>query len=441
MDVLKDSRVPTFVLSSSSSSNTRVKSSLSTLCMKSSSDDQIAKVRRTLASHTAAFLIATTLIASPVSSVLPSWFAPDVALAAKDGGATFAAASSQVNKDPESLLRWALPIQNKPLREAQKALEQVPFDLRRLQWSKADDNLRKAEGILKNKRKDILAKFSAGKQEKVNRMLDEIVEAFPDFRDPLSAKNSERVVELGRDVLRKLGRVEELQIDAFPYEIPAEYKNLPILKGRATVEVIVKKAGNQSFDIDGVLYDQGKMTLVLDGYSAPVTAGNILDLFERGFYQNAEILRSDGFVIQTGDPDGNEGPLDGFVDPKTKQLRTIPLEVFAKSDKQPLYGLTLEEDGRGAAQTVLPFSAYGTLAMAREEFTPDSASSQWFWFLFEPDLTPAGRNLLDGRYAVFGYTIDGGFILKDLKEGDRIASTRILSGLENLQKPNDLVAQ
>lgn len=35
---------------------------------------------------------------------------------------------------------------------------------------------------------------------------------------------------------------------------------------------------------------------------------------------------------------------------------------------------------------------------AREEFNADTASSQFFWFLFEPDLTPAGRNLLDGRY-------------------------------------------
>lgn len=36
----------------------------------------------------------------------------------------------------------------------------------------------------------------------------------------------------------------------------------------------------------------------------------------------------------------------------------------------------------------------------------DSASSQVFWLLFESDLTPAGKNLLDGRYACFGYTID-----------------------------------
>jgi hypothetical protein len=35
--------------------------------------------------------------------------------------------------------------------------------------------------------------------------------------------------------------------------------------------------------------------------------------------------------------------------------------------------------------------------MARSEFEADSASSQFFWLLFESDLTPAGKNLLDGR--------------------------------------------
>jgi len=40
--------------------------------------------------------------------------------------------------------------------------------------------------------------------------------------------------------------------------------------------------------------------------------------------------------------------------------------------------------------------------MARPESDPNGGSSQ-FSFLFEPELSPAGRNLLDGRYSVFGY--------------------------------------
>ena len=40
------------------------------------------------------------------------------------------------------------------------------------------------------------------------------------------------------------------------------------------------------------------------------------------------------------------------------------------------------------------------MGMAREEYDADSASSQWFWLLFDSDLTPAGKNLLDGRRAL-----------------------------------------
>lgn len=38
----------------------------------------------------------------------------------------------------------------------------------------------------------------------------------------------------------------------------------------------------------------------------------------KGFYNGMEIQRADGFVVQTGDP---EGPAEGFVDPKTNEIR------------------------------------------------------------------------------------------------------------------------
>jgi cyclophilin family peptidyl-prolyl cis-trans isomerase len=73
--------------------------------------------------------------------------------------------------------------------------------------------------------------------------------------------------------------------------------------------------------------------------------------------------------------------------------------------------------------------------MARSEFEADSASSQFFWLLFESDLTPAGKNLLDGRYSCFGYTTEGNDLLKGVKEGDIIESIKIVKGAENLIAP------
>ena len=45
--------------------------------------------------------------------------------------------------------------------------------------------------------------------------------------------------------------------------------------------------------------------------------------------------------------------------------------------------------------------------------------------LFDSDLTPAGKNLLDGRYSCFGYTTDGARLLSDVKEGDLITSAKV----------------
>jgi len=63
---------------------------------------------------------------------------------------------------------------------------------------------------------------------------------------------------------------------------------------------------------DTLLYDGcvpgaqgGVMRIVVDGYNAPVTAGNFVDLVARGFYDGMDIQRADGFVVQTGKPAGS----------------------------------------------------------------------------------------------------------------------------------------
>ena len=63
--------------------------------------------------------------------------------------------------------------------------------------------------------------------------------------------------------------------------------------------------------------DVGLMTIVVDGFNAPVTSGNFIDLVERGFYNGMDIQRSDGFVVQSGKP-GAKGQ-DGFIDPTTRK--------------------------------------------------------------------------------------------------------------------------
>ena len=60
---------------------------------------------------------------------------------------------------------------------------------------------------------------------------------------------------------------------------------------------------------------------------------------------------------------------------------------------------------------------------------------QFFWLLFDSDLTPAGKNVLDGRYPCFGYVVDGADFLSVIKEGDVIVSAKVTEGIENLKPP------
>lgn len=378
----------------------------------------------------ASILLTAPSLPSLTPHALPPLVAP--AHAARGGGSFLSGSSGDVIKDPESLLRWSLPISNKPVRELQSELEGAVTDLRGLKWGKVDSHVKAAQRLLKSQTGKMLAAVPSERRDDASATLASVAERIPTIGAAVNEKNTDKVTKACRDILSDVGRVEEMMVDRFPFQVPAEFGDLPLLKGRATVEMVVQREGNEPFDIEGTSYKEGKMTLVLDGYSAPISAGTFIDLVNKGFYNDNPVIRSDGFIIQAGKPKDGEGYKDD-----SGNIRTIPLEVFARGDKEPTYGLTLEEDGRGASGTVLPFTAYGTLAMARAEFEPNTASSQFFWFLFEPDLTPAGRNLMDGNWAVFGYTTKGENFLKGMQKGDRIVSAKVVDGLQNLVSANN----
>ncbi|MBW4649124.1 MAG: peptidylprolyl isomerase [Kastovskya adunca ATA6-11-RM4] len=320
--------------------------------------------------------------------------------------------------DGQALLRYALPIKNQPIRDVQESLEDISDKLRGKRWNPINGDISKAAVILRTRADKILVDIPQAKQPQAEALIAELSNGLDDLRAAVEEEDKEKtLIERGK-LLSQVGELEELMLDEFPFEVPSEYSNLPQLKGRATVEMTTEK---------------GKVTMVVDGYSAPVTAGNFVDLVQRGFYDNLEFIRAEDFyVLQTGDPAGAE---EGFIDPQTGEYRAIPLEVLVRGDSKPIYGITLEEAGRYRDQPVLPFSAYGALAMARPGDDVNGGSSQFFFFLFEPELTPAGLNLLDGRYTIFGYVVDGKEVLGKLKEGDVIEAMKVKKGAENLVEP------
>ena len=85
------------------------------------------------------------------------------------------------------------------------------------------------------------------------------------------------------------------------------------------------------------------------------------------------------------------------------------------------------------ATPVLPFAALGTLGWAHSDQAIDDGSSQFFLFLYDAELTPAGLNLVDGRNAAFGYVVEGTELLKKLEIGDQILSIKVVDGADRLK--------
>ncbi len=190
-----------------------------------------------------------------------------------------------------------------------------------------------------------------------------------------------------------------------------QFQGLPVLQGEATVQMKV---------------NGGTITLKIDGTKAPLTAGNFVDLVERGFYNGLKFHRvvrePEPFVVQGGDPLGNG--TGGFVDPATGGERRIPLEITPAGESVPVYSQTFPMAGIKKLPALQ--HTRGAVAMARSQF-PDSASSQFYFTL-------ADLSFLDGNYAVFGYVTSGMDVVDRIEQGNTIESATVIAGLENLKR-------
>jgi len=318
-------------------------------------------------------------------------------------------------KDATVLLRNSLPINNELIRSVQSTLEAQPRQANLKRWSSMNKDVDKVIEIVTKKSDKLLASVATGQQAIAAENLKNLTDSLIPLKQAIADKNRSQIKLLVTKSLEYVGELEAEMVTAFPFTVPVAYTHLPQLQGRATVEITTSK---------------GTFTVILDGYNAPVNAGQFADLVQKGFYDGLTFNRADdNFFLQAGDP---PGAADGYVDPITGKSRTVPMEIRVPAQKAPIYGSTLGEMGMERTLPVLPFSAFGTLAMAHPADDVNGGSSQFFLYLFESDLTPAGLNLIDGNYSVFGYLQDGEEVLRKLKLGDEIISAQIIKGGENL---------
>ncbi|CAM9402495.1 unnamed protein product, partial [Chrysoparadoxa australica] len=285
------------------------------------------------------------------------------------------------------------------------------------------------------------------------------------LKNMISATNERRptrLLESQLDALYNLAAIGELLVPEFPFQITADesYDQIPRLLGRAVVEVTIRREVDQESPAmkDAMASSRngkkftpqvlGNLTVVVDGFSAPVTAGNFIDLCTRGFY-NELPLRFNA----TEDAGSNLAMAiggsyrEGFVDPLTGKLRRLPLEILRSDPKKgdiPFYGAAQNTKIFTKSPVVQTFRIPGAIASNHPLNDGNGGSSEFFW-LTDDNYDESGyfhvpdADLLDGnRYSIFGYVIRNLGLLESLSYIDGVTyiieKTTVTYGEDNLLK-------
>jgi peptidyl-prolyl cis-trans isomerase B (cyclophilin B) len=131
--------------------------------------------------------------------------------------------------------------------------------------------------------------------------------------------------------------------------------------------------------------DKGEVVIEVYPDLLQVTAGNFINLVQKGFYNGLVFHRVEDWVVQTGDPTGTGTGGSG---------QTIPLETHPE--------LT---------------NVRGAVGMARSA-DPDSASSQFY-------ILTKDAPSLDGQYAIFGRVVEGMDVIDQIQQGDTMAKVEM----------------
>ena len=134
--------------------------------------------------------------------------------------------------------------------------------------------------------------------------------------------------------------------------------------------------------VEIMVKDYGKITVLLDATTAPITVANFLELVESGFYDGLKFHRIiKDFMIQGGDPNG-----DGSGGSEKDIIGEFSVNGFDNDISHKR----------------------GVISMARSD-SYNSASSQFF--ICNSDATG-----LDGQYAAFGYVVSGMSVVDKITE-------------------------
>ncbi|KAJ4813405.1 Cyclophilin-like peptidyl-prolyl cis-trans isomerase family protein [Rhynchospora pubera] len=372
---------------------------------------------------TIAAILVVAQITLPIPIPIPI---PDVAPAE----AVLYSPNTKVPRTGEFALRKAIPA-NPNMKAIQESLEDISYLLRipqRKPYGSMQSDVNKALKIATEEKDAILTSMPEEVREKGSVLYASLIDGKGGLQDLIKSikeQDPDKVSISLASSLDTIADLELLQAPGLSFLLPQQYLNFPRLTGRATVEFTIERGDGSTFfpTAGGEPQSVAKIQVVIDGYSAPLTAGNFAKSVMDGAYDGVRLKCTSQAVLTD-----NEIETYG---------NSVPIEVMPSGQFEPLYKTTLSvQDGE---LPVLPLSVYGSVAMAHSLDSDEySSNSQFFFYLYDKrNAGLGGLSFDEGQFSVFGYTTNGREVLSQIKTGDIIRSAKLVQGLNRLVLPQE----
>lgn len=337
---------------------------------------------------------------------------------------------TKVPRTGELALRRAIPA-NTNMKALQDSLEDISYLLRipqRKPYGTMEADVKKALKIAVEEKQSILGSVPEELKEKGSILYSSLVDGkggLQNLIEFIKEKDPDKVSVGLASTLDTVAELELLQAPGLSFLLPQQYLKYPRLTGRGIVEFAIEKGDGSTFfpTAGGEPTNIATIQVVLDGYSAPLTAGNFAKLVIDGSYDGVRLKCTDQAVL-------SENELENYG-------YTVPLEVMPSGQFEPLYKTPLSiQDGE---LPVLPLSVYGAVTMAHNADSDEySSPSQFFFYLYDKrNAGLGGLSFEEGQFSVFGYTTVGRDVLPQIKSGDIIRSAKLVQGRDRLILPDE----
>ncbi|XP_051136381.1 peptidyl-prolyl cis-trans isomerase CYP37, chloroplastic isoform X2 [Andrographis paniculata] len=238
---------------------------------------------------------------------------------------------TKIPRTGELALRRAIPA-NPNMKAIQDSLEDISYLLRipqRKPYGTMEGNVQKALKIATDEKDSILSSMPGDLREKGSVLHASLTDGKGGLKSLLQSikdKDADRVSVDLASTLDTVAQLELLQAPGLSFLLPEQYLSYPRLTGRAVVEFSIEKADGSTFSPEaaGEPRKTAIIQAVIDGYSAPLTAGNFAKLVLDGAYDGVKLNCTEQAVLSDSSALKDKG-------------YSTPLEIKPSGQFEPLY--------------------------------------------------------------------------------------------------------